>query len=84
MSKIGLGGTIFSMVSGVIFLIWGIVFLIWGIINQSRGTENELCIIVAIPVILFGVFLVFGSYRQLKGIKKGKEYEGPPEGFKVQ
>jgi hypothetical protein len=57
--------------------------MIWGITNQSRGTENELCIIVAIPVLLFGIFLFFGGYRQLKGIKKGKEYKGPPEGFKI-
>ncbi len=83
MSKTGLGGTIFSMASGIIFLIWGIVFLIWSITNQSRGTENELCIIVAIPVLLFGAFLIFGGYRQSKGIQKGKEYEGPPEGFKI-
>jgi hypothetical protein len=83
MSKVGIGGTLFSIVSGITFTIWGIVFLIWGITNPGRGTENELCIVVAIPIILFGVFLIFGGYRQLKGIKKGKENEGPPEGFKV-
>ncbi len=81
MSKIGFGGAIFSIISGVIFVVWSFVLVIWAFRNQSRGTEDELCIIAAIPVLLFGALLVFGGYRQLKGLREGKEYEGPPEGI---
>lgn len=84
MSKIGKPGTIFSIISGFIFVVWGFVFMIWGFTNLSTGTENELCIIVAIPIIIFGIILIIGGYRQLKGIKEGKEYHGPPDGIKIQ
>jgi hypothetical protein len=83
MSKIGIGGTIFSIFSGFIFIIWALFFIYWGLTSQNRGSENELCILVAIPILVFGFILILGGYRQLKGIRKGKEYEGPSGDIKL-
>ncbi|UCG70047.1 MAG: hypothetical protein JSV09_03255 [Thermoplasmata archaeon] len=82
MSKIGIGGTIFSIFSGFIFISWGLFFIYWSLTSQNRGSEDELCILVAIPILAFGFILVLGGLRQLKGIRKGKDYEGPSGGIK--
>ena len=83
MTKIGKAGTIFSIFSGFIFIAWSIIFIFWFITSQSSRDGNVLCLLAAIPVLIYGIILVFGGIRQFKGIKEGKEYEGPSNGIKL-
>lgn len=82
MSKIGKIGTILSIFSGFIFLAWGLVFISWSLTPQGSGNGNELCFIAAIPVLIYGIILVIGGFRQLKGIREGKEYHMPSDDLK--
>jgi len=76
MSKAGKAGTIFSIFSGFIFIAWSIIFIFWFITSQSSRDGNALCLLATIPVLIYGIILVFGGIRQLKGIKEGKEFTG--------
>lgn len=82
MSKAGKAGTTFSIFSGFIFIGWAIIFIFWFITSQSSGDGNVLCLLAAFPVLIYGIILVFGGIRQLKGIKEGKEFTGPGNDLK--
>jgi hypothetical protein len=82
MSKIGRAGTIFSIIFGFIFIAWAIVFILWFITSQSSRDGNVLCLLAAIPVLIYGIILVFWGIRQFKGIKEGKEFTGPRNDLK--
>jgi hypothetical protein len=82
MSKTGKAGTIFSIISGIIFITWAIIFIFWFTISQSSRDGNMLCIIAVVIVLVYGIILLVGGLRQLKGVKEGKEYPGPSNDLK--
>lgn len=81
MSKIGLGGTLFTFYSGFIFIGLGASVLI---LQFSSGSiVTNLWTIAAIMILLYGITLIFGAYWQWKDIQKGKEFYGPPDDMKL-
>ena len=82
MSKIGKTGTILSIFSGFVFMAWAFIFVFWGLASQSSGTQKMFCVGASLPVLVFGIILVLGGFRQLKGIKEGKEYTIPSDDLK--
>lgn len=83
MSKIGKMGTIFAIYSGFAFTILGLAFLLGGFSAGFSGLTNGFLLLLGIPLLIYGLILIFGGFKQLKDIKKGKEYKGPPDGFKI-
>jgi uncharacterized membrane protein YidH (DUF202 family) len=81
MSKIGLGGTLFTIYSGFVFIALGAFVLIMHLI--SGNIIANLWSIAAIMLLLYGVTLVIGAYWQWDDIKNGKEYHGPPDDMKL-
>lgn len=79
MSKIGLGGTLLSIFWGFVFIAIGI-FLITKRDNfEGLGVPNEFCFASSILIFGFGGIMIFIGLKQLKGIKEGKNYPGPPD-----
>ena len=72
MTKIGKTGTIFSIFSGFIFIAWAIIFIFWFIASQSSTEGNVLCLLAAIPVLVYGIILVFGGNKAVKRDQRGE------------
>lgn len=83
MSKAGKFGTLFSIYSGFVFAIFGLILITWGIFTNYIGSLKGISLILGIMILVYGLILIFGGIKQYKGIQKGKEYPGPPEGFKM-
>jgi uncharacterized membrane protein HdeD (DUF308 family) len=81
MSKVGIGGTIFSIFCGFVFIASGIFLIIYRFRFQEIGVPEELCIPSAILISGYGLVMVLVGRDQIKGIKEGKEYPSPSSGI---
>ena len=82
MSKIGLGGTIFTIFTGSIFMVVGLIVILWESISLYEFSAAGFCTLAGVIIILYGITLVIGAFWQWRKIRSGKVFLGPPDELK--
>ena len=77
MSGVGIGGTLFSIFCGFVFLASGILLIFNAYRFEVIGVPQEFCFTSSILIFGHGVLVVLVGRDQLKGIKEGKDFPVP-------
>jgi hypothetical protein len=77
----GVGGIIFSIFCGFVFIASGFLVIIYAHLFQAIGIPQVLCLISAILLVGYGILIVLVGKDQIKGIREGKDYPGPSSGI---